>query len=302
MMKAINCPSRPITLIASLLAVVTLAICSLWLTPPTPALAAAGTPQPEATANIAPLQEAYARAQKALTAQNENITKAGEAAAKTQTLIDTQKAKGTNTAALEAALTTFKTELARAQSEHTAAATLLNAHAGFDANGKVTDVALARQTLRSAQQALADARASLLQARQTLLAGNQAFKLQLAPNRLAREQELLAKQQIRLDSTDQYVEKAQTLIATLKAQGKDTDSLETALATFQQQVATAQASHNTAAAILNTHAGFDSAGQVSDPEQARQTLTSAQQALRDAHKTLQQAGQDAREADRKSVV
>jgi hypothetical protein len=285
------------SIVVSALAVIMLALGSIWLAPATPALAAAGTPQPKATADGTQLKNAYEREQKALTTQADNLAKAGESATKVQALIDAQKAKGVDTTAIEAALATAKSQVATAQSSHDTAATILGTHAGFDASGNVTDVALARQTLTTARQALGDAHTVLQEARRDLQAALKEFRqTQVQVNRLAREQEWLKLQQTRLDNTAQIVEKTQAYITDQKSKGKDTAALEAALATFQQQIATAQASHKTAADLLSAHAGFDASGKVIDPEQAHLTLTSAHQSLSDAHKILQQAGLDLRKA------
>jgi hypothetical protein len=296
-MKTTHRTTHISSMAASVLAIVMLALCSVWLAPATPALAAAGTPQPKAAADGTQLKNAYEREQKALATQTGNLAKAGEGAAKVQTLIDAQKAQGVDTSAIEAALATAKFQVANAQSAHDTAASILSAHAGFDASGNVTDVAQARQTITSARQSLIDAHTILQQARQDLEAALKAFRqTQVQVNRLAREQEWLALQQTRLDGTAQIVAKTQVYIANQKSKGKDTASLEAALATFQQQIATAQASHKTAADILSAHAGFNASGKVTDPVQAHQTLTGAHQSLSDAHQILQQAGQDLRKA------
>ena len=110
------------------------------------------------------------------------------------------------------------------------------------------------------------------------------------------EQQWLVKQQERLSKAGEFAAKVQTFIDELKAKGKDTAALEAALAAYNQQIATAQGQHDTAANILGTHAGFDADGHVTDRAQAKQTVKDARQALADAHKTLQQAGQDLRAA------
>jgi hypothetical protein len=299
-MKTTHRTTQISSIVISALTVIMLALCSLWLAPATPALAAAGTPQPsQAAGDGTQLKNAYEREQKALATQTDNLAKAADGEAKVQALIDAQKAKGVDTTAIEAALATAKSQVATAQSSHDTAATILGTHAGFDASGNVTDVTLARQTLTSARQSLGDAHTVLQQARKDLQAALKEFRqTQVQVNRLAREQEWLKLQQTRLDGTAQIVEKTQAYITEQKSKGKDTAALEAALATFQQQVATAQTSHKTAADLLSAHAGFDASGKVTDSEQAHQTLTGAHQSLSDAHKVLQQAGLDLRKAIR----
>ncbi len=110
------------------------------------------------------------------------------------------------------------------------------------------------------------------------------------------EQQWLAVQQERLSKTGEIAAKVQAFIDAQKAKGKDTSALEAALATYHQQIATAQGQHATAESILGAHAGFDADGHVTDRALAKQTVKEARQALADAHRTLQQAGQDLRSA------
>jgi hypothetical protein len=108
----------------------------------------------------------------------------------------------------------------------------------------------------------------------------------------AREQEWLEMQAERLSHTGEFAAKVQAFIDEQKAKGKDIAALEAALAAYNQQVAEAQDLHNTAAGLLAAHAGFDENGQVTDPEQALQTVREAGQALRDARQTLNRARHD----------
>ncbi|MCL5959687.1 MAG: hypothetical protein M1358_10315, partial [Chloroflexi bacterium] len=77
----------------------------------------------------------------------------GELAAKVQSYIDNQKAKGKDTSSLETALANFKAAVATAQSDYDTAKSTLDARAGFDANGEVTDIAQARSTVQTAGKA-----------------------------------------------------------------------------------------------------------------------------------------------------
>ncbi len=107
-----------------------------------------------------------------------------------------------------------------------------------------------------------------------------------------REQHWLEVQADNLTRANEMVTRAQARIDELKGQGKDTTVLETALAALKEQIAEAQAAHDQAAGILAAHAGFDDTGKVTDREQARQTVTDAGDALRDAQLALKQAHLD----------
>ncbi len=125
-------------------------------TPPAPA-------QTEQTRN-ARLERVYQREQQWLNTQQDNLNKMNNIADKVLQFITTQQGKGKDVTALQAALTTFKSQIATAQASHAIAAGALNTHVGFDVNGKVTDAAQARQTLLDARQSLRDAHNVMRQA------------------------------------------------------------------------------------------------------------------------------------------
>lgn len=99
-----------------------------------------------------------------LEGQTNHLARAGEAVARTQEFIDKAKAEGKDTSGLEAALEAFRAGLAEAQAAHDQAQAGLEARAGFDAAGKVTDPQAARQTVAEAGQALRRAHFTLRQA------------------------------------------------------------------------------------------------------------------------------------------
>ncbi len=143
--------------------------------PPAYADDTAGTPGPRA------LERAYRRQQKALTVQQGNLDKANGAVSKVQSWIDLLNGKGVDTTALTAAVSAFQTQVATAQTAHDSAAAILSAHAGFDADGKVTDAEQAQQTVATAHQALSDARETLRQAREDLRAALRKFREEHKP-------------------------------------------------------------------------------------------------------------------------
>jgi len=69
------------------------------------------------------------------------------------------------------------------------------------------------------------------------------------------------------------------LIAYAKTKGKDTAALEKTLATYRTTLRYARASWQTAADALKTHAGFNGAGKVTTPDQARVTLKTVDTAI-----------------------
>ncbi|HTX91627.1 MAG TPA: hypothetical protein VMC09_10460 [Anaerolineales bacterium] len=115
-------------------------------------------------------------------------------------------------------------------------------------------------------------------------------------NFLKREQIALNDQGARLKAADTVISTSQDWINQLKAAGKDTSALESALATYQTQIASAQSNHDAAAAVLAAPAGFDASGKVTDTKTALQTIINAGKPLRQAHLTLVQGTIDFRTA------
>jgi hypothetical protein len=121
---------------------------------------------------------------------------------------------------------------------------------------------------------------------------------QALTNIYQREQTWLSVQSNTLTDANTIAVNMQNWINTLKAQGKDTGALSTALSAFNAQVATAQTAHDKASSILTGHAGFDNSGQVTDRGQAVTTLRTAFQLLQSAHLTLLSAAVNLRLAVR----
>lgn len=103
------------------------------------------------------------------------------------------------------------------------------------------------------------------------------------------EQQWLNQQQETLNKTDQAAAKVQKLIDKAAAEGLDVTILENDLATFNDEMGTNKAEHQTAAEILAAHNGFDDQGSVTDKQAARQTVLDAKQAIWQAHVTLSQS-------------
>lgn len=105
----------------------------------------------------------------------------------------------------------------------------------------------------------------------------------------ARLQEWNDKQAERLNGSDEFIARIEEKIAKLKERGLDTSAIEAALANYEAQLPTAQAAHDSAAATLAAHPGFDDNGKVTDPAAARETLSSASADLNACRQTLKDA-------------
>ncbi|MEI8164833.1 MAG: hypothetical protein WCG26_00580 [Chloroflexales bacterium] len=135
--------------------------------------AAPGTSQDSKTTVI---ERNYATAQAHLKLQDTALTRFGAFADKLAEVIATAQAKGKDTTALEQALATFRQKLEAARATWQTASDTLTSHAGFDAQGKVTDAATARETLKSARTAMQSAHTTVLSARTELRQALTAFR------------------------------------------------------------------------------------------------------------------------------
>jgi hypothetical protein len=97
------------------------------------------------------------------------------------------------------------------------------------------------------------------------------------------EQQRLKLQDARLKRATEYAAKIDSLIAKLKAKGKDTAALEQAVSTFRAGIEQARAEWQLASDILAAHAGFDAAGKVTNADEARTTLKDAHGHMEQAH-------------------
>jgi len=132
-----------------------LALLAALFVPMQPVLAAPPTP------DYANLEIMLQRERLALQNQQRRIDLANQSIEQTQTFIDHQKANGQDTSSLESALAAFRAAVQETQGDNNSAAALLATPAGFDDNGKVTDGAQARQTIRQAGQELRSAHLSI---------------------------------------------------------------------------------------------------------------------------------------------
>ncbi len=104
------------------------------------------------------LERAFAREKNWLARQSDNLARAATAADKLEELIGKAEDRGIDTGDLDAALSQFRGQLAAAETSHEEAEAILDAHAGFNGGGKVTDQEQALETVTSARAALREAR------------------------------------------------------------------------------------------------------------------------------------------------
>jgi hypothetical protein len=110
------------------------------------------------------LSRAYTAEQSWLLRQQDVISKADQAAADVDVLIQKASAEGLDVTTLRNALNVFNTAMATVKADHQSAADTLTAHGGFDAGEKVTDRQDARQTVLDSKQAFWQVHVTMVQA------------------------------------------------------------------------------------------------------------------------------------------
>lgn len=169
-MKTISRTRKTLWTAASSLLVVAMTTAAFVAVPAAPAYADEGAPPaPERSRDRgARLEQVFEREKDWLGRQSDNLGKAGAASEKLSGLIEKAKANGVDVSSLEAALATFEGQIAEAEQQHEEAAAIIDAHAGFNGGGKVTDQAQALETVKSAGGALRGAAQTMKEAGQGL--------------------------------------------------------------------------------------------------------------------------------------
>ena len=107
-------------------------------------------PADAAGLRVAAVKLAYQRLQGVEARTQNAIDKARAGADRLENLIAQAKEHGRDTAALEAGLASFQASMDSAQAKHDQGEAVLEAHAGFDDQGEVTDIEAAWGTVKSA--------------------------------------------------------------------------------------------------------------------------------------------------------
>jgi hypothetical protein len=163
---------------AGLLTALALVVGSFVVLPAAPAYADEGTPPgPERGKDRGErLEGAFEREQEWLERQSANLGKADAVADRLGEMIEKAKATGVDTGDLEAALASFESAIGAAKRSHDEAAAIIDAHAGFNGGGKVTDPDQALETVKSAGAALRQAAGTMKDAGQALREAVQAWR------------------------------------------------------------------------------------------------------------------------------
>jgi hypothetical protein len=87
--------------------------------------------------------------------------KAEDFVAKVQKLLDRATANGKDVSAIQSALDAFNAALKDAKPIYESAKGIINSHQGFDANGKVTDPAKAKETIKAMHEKMQEIRTAM---------------------------------------------------------------------------------------------------------------------------------------------
>jgi hypothetical protein len=98
------------------------------------------------------------------------------------------------------------------------------------------------------------------------------------------------------DGANQKLEGIQTLIDRASGRGLDVSAVQTAYDAFKAALPKGRPIYEKAREIVSTHKGFDTAGKVTDPEAARETVQSLREQFKEFRSVVGEAFKALREA------
>lgn len=122
------------------------------------------------------LEQAWERAQARYERVSSFLERSDDRIAHLEDWLAKMKEQGKDTSAVEAALANFEAALERVEPIHESTGAIIAAHAGFDENGKVTDAALAQQTLKDLHAKAQEAKEAMDGAGKALREAIKAFR------------------------------------------------------------------------------------------------------------------------------
>lgn len=100
----------------------------------------------------------------------------------------------------------------------------------------------------------------------------------------------------RMGRVDELIARSQRLISRASANGKDVSAVQAALDAFAAAVKEAQPLYESMKGIVNSHQGFDSNGNVTDPVKALETVNAMHEKVQEIKTTINGTGKALREA------
>jgi methyl-accepting chemotaxis protein len=134
---------------------------ALAVLPVSSVLAAEENPPAQGELSVQRLERVWRRELRAYERIGKAFDQSGAMLEKAQALIDKAAENGRDVSALQAALDTFDAAIQSARPQYDELAGIIDAHAGFDADGKVTDIEQARSTVRELGAALKEVKSAM---------------------------------------------------------------------------------------------------------------------------------------------
>lgn len=100
----------------------------------------------------------------------------------------------------------------------------------------------------------------------------------------------------RMGRVDELIARSQRLISRASANGKDVSAVQAAHDAFAAAVKEAQPLYESMKGIVNSHQGFDSNGNVTDPVKALETVNAMHEKVQEIKTTINGTGKALREA------
>jgi len=101
---------------------------------------------------------------------------------------------------------------------------------------------------------------------------------------------------LNLEYEDEFIARIEELVAKAKENGKDVSALEAALADYKKAVEASKPLYEQAAQLVQSHAGFDANGKVTNLEKARETVKQLGETLKQHREVMGEALKALREA------
>ena len=248
------------------------------------------------------LEEAWARLQTMYGKIGERMSHSGDFIADIQAKLETAAAQGVDVTAAQTALDAFAQAVQEARPAYESAQGIIASHQGFDADGKVTDPQKAAETVKALADKMKEIGALTKPAGEALRTALQDLRGQIQPDDdklseiWAHLQEGYAKAMARFAHADEFTSRIQPLLDKAAQHGADVTDAQAALDNFIAVVDEAQTAAAAGQAIIDEHAGFDAAGNVTDAEQARATVQSLGDVMKRTASAVKAAGQALRDA------
>ena len=100
----------------------------------------------------------------------------------------------------------------------------------------------------------------------------------------------------RIGKAEDFADRAQSLIDRASQNGKDVSAVQAALDAFEESIRDAKPIYESAHGIVNAHQGFDSEGNVIDPEKAKDTVHQMGEKLKEIRDAMGGTGMELRDA------